>query len=142
MIFSNKDNANKAVKDLKSKGFDAIIVMADTYYKVQVGAYSVKENADKQLEKVKAAGYKDAYITTKGGTPVPSNPVVFKPYSIRVTGNSVNIRSGPSIKFSVVKKCPAGVYTIIEEASGQGANKWGKLKSGVGWVSLDVVKKI
>ena len=32
-------------------------------YRVSIGAYSVKENAEKQLEKAKAAGFKDAYIT-------------------------------------------------------------------------------
>lgn len=32
------------------------------YYRVQVGAYSVKANADAMLSKVKAAGFKDAFI--------------------------------------------------------------------------------
>ena len=31
-------------------------------YKVQVGAYSVKSNADAMLAKVKAAGFTDAFI--------------------------------------------------------------------------------
>ena len=34
-------------------------------YRVQVGAYSVKANADAMLEKVKAAGFKDAFIKTE-----------------------------------------------------------------------------
>lgn len=34
-------------------------------YRVQVGAYSVKANADAMLTKVKAAGFKDAYINEK-----------------------------------------------------------------------------
>ena len=34
----------------------------DTIYRVQVGAFRVKENADAYLEKVKAAGFPDAYI--------------------------------------------------------------------------------
>ncbi len=33
-------------------------------YRVQVGAYSVKANADAMLEKVKVAGFSDAFITT------------------------------------------------------------------------------
>ena len=33
-------------------------------YRVQVGAYKVKANAEKRLEKVKTAGFKDAFITT------------------------------------------------------------------------------
>lgn len=34
------------------------------------------------------------------------------------------------------------IYTIVSEATGQGATLWGKLKSGIGWVSLDYCKKI
>lgn len=36
-----------------------------TIYRVQIGAFKVKENADKMLEVAKALGFKDAYITTK-----------------------------------------------------------------------------
>ena len=36
-----------------------------TVYRVQVGAYSVKANAEKMLAKVKAAGFADAYIASK-----------------------------------------------------------------------------
>lgn len=35
-----------------------------------------------------------------------------------------------------------GVYTITAEKSGTGANKWGKLKSGAGWIALDCTKKV
>lgn len=38
---------------------------ADVWYCVQIGAYSVKKNAEAQLAKAKAAGFKDAYIETK-----------------------------------------------------------------------------
>ncbi|WP_425489237.1 SPOR domain-containing protein [Alkalicella caledoniensis] len=34
-------------------------------YRVQVGAYSVKSNADAMLAKVKAAGFTDAFIKTE-----------------------------------------------------------------------------
>ena len=36
---------------------------AKTIYRVQVGAYTVKANAEKQLAKIKAAGFKNALIT-------------------------------------------------------------------------------
>ena len=35
-----------------------------------------------------------------------------------------------------------GVYTIVAESTGTGATKWGKLKSGAGWISLDYTKKV
>ena len=34
-------------------------------YRVQVGAYSVKANADEMIAKVKDAGFKDAFIKTE-----------------------------------------------------------------------------
>ena len=38
-----------------------------TLYRVQVGAYRVKENADNQLAKIKAAGFADAFIVEVKG---------------------------------------------------------------------------
>ena len=35
---------------------------AAKYYRVQVGAYTVKANADRQLAKIKAAGFSDAFL--------------------------------------------------------------------------------
>lgn len=58
------------------------------------------------------------------------------------TATELNIRKGPGTNHgtngSIKDK---GVYTIVEESSGQGATKWGKLKSGAGWISLDYVQK-
>lgn len=42
-------------------------------YRVQVGAYSVKANAEAMLAKLKNAGF-DAFITTNGGTAVVADP--------------------------------------------------------------------
>lgn len=49
------------------------MVQAGGYYKIQVGAYSVKANAENMLAKVKAAGF-DAFITTEQGQAVSSTP--------------------------------------------------------------------
>ena len=36
-----------------------------------------------------------------------------------------------------------GIFTIVEESPGEGSSKgWGKLKSGAGWISLDIASKI
>ena len=37
-------------------------LVPDKLYRVQIGAYSIKENAEAQLKKAKEAGFKDAYI--------------------------------------------------------------------------------
>lgn len=55
----------------------------------------------------------------------------------------MNIRKGPGTNYGtngVIRD--KGVYTIVDEATGTGATKWGKLKSGAGWISLDYAKKL
>ena len=65
------------------------------------------------------------------------------PYKVRITATDLRIRKGPGTNTAIVQKAIApGVYTIVSEATGEGATKWGKLKSGVGWVSLDFCKKL
>ena len=65
------------------------------------------------------------------------------PYPVRITATDLKIRKGPGTDTAIVSsKIEPGVYTIIEESSGKGANLWGKLKSGIGWVSLDYCKRI
>ena len=46
----------------------------DKMYKIQIGAYSVKANADKALKEAIAKGYKDAYIVETGSVTKPSDP--------------------------------------------------------------------
>ena len=47
---------------------------AAVIYRVQVGAFSVKENEEAMMAKVKAAGFKDAFITTSGATAAATAP--------------------------------------------------------------------
>lgn len=44
-------------------------------YRVQVGAFTVKKNAENQLAKVKAAGFSDAFITTSTQTVTPKKTI-------------------------------------------------------------------
>jgi hypothetical protein len=71
-----------------------------------------------------------------------SAPVVFEPYLVNITGSPLNIRRGPGTDTAVVGSITdRGVYTIVEEANGSGAKKWGRLKSGAGWISLDYTQR-
>lgn len=64
-------------------------------------------------------------------------------YLVRVTDPALNIRKGPGTDTAVAGVIrDKGVYTIVQESSGQGASKWGKLKSGAGWISLDFAEKV
>lgn len=78
--------------------------------------------------------------STPAQQPTPGG---FQPYLVRVTASVLNIRKGPGTNYGTngaIKD--KGVYTIVDESSGNGASKWGKLKSGAGWISLDYCKKL
>lgn len=78
---------------------------------------------------------------TINGTVKVSTPT-FSTYKVRVPIKDLNIRKGPGTNYASNGFCPVGVYTIIEESNGVGATKWGKLKSGAGWISLDYAKRV
>ena len=63
------------------------------------------------------------------------------PYHVRVKITNLNIRKGPGTNYGKNGFIAPGVYTIVAESAGAGATKWGKLKSGAGWISLDYATK-
>lgn len=68
-----------------------------TLYRVQVGAYAVKANAEAALKKAKAAGFTDAFITggpapTSTSTPKPATPKPVTP-ALKV-GSRVKVKRG------------------------------------------------
>lgn len=59
-------------------------------------------------------------------------------YLVKITANVLNVRCGAGTSYDVVTQVKKGeVYTIVEEK-----NRWGKLKSGAGWISLAYTEKI
>lgn len=64
------------------------------------------------------------------------------PYKVRIKISNLRIRSGAGTNYAAKGFIAPGVYTIVDEATGTGATKWGKLKSGAGWVSLDYCTKV
>ena len=59
-------------------------------------------------------------------------------YIVKITAGSLNVRSGPGTNYSITSVVNKNEkYTIVEEKSG-----WGKLKSGVGWISLAYTQKV
>lgn len=63
------------------------------------------------------------------------------PYHVRVKITNLNIRKGPGTNYGSTGYIQPGIYTIVAESTGKGATKWGKLKSGAGWISLDYATK-
>ena len=113
----------------------------------QLGAYSVFDNAKAMADK--HPGYKiydwngkqmypEVMLETAGGM---SN--VDCPFTVKVSVPDLNIRKGAGTDTSKTGKFTGvGMFTIVEVKNGKGAAKgWGKLKSGVGWISLDFGKR-
>lgn len=64
-------------------------------------------------------------------------------YRVKITTDSLKIRKGAGTNYACVGYIKdKGVYTIVAEQNGSGVSKWGKLKSGAGWISLDYTKKL
>lgn len=104
----------------------------------QKGAFHELENAKKCADANK--GY--AVFNTSGKQVYPKTD--FSPYLVEVTATDLNIRKDPGTNYGKTGKFTGkGVFTITEERAGTGSNRgWGKLKSGVGWISLDYVKRL
>lgn len=108
--------------------------------KSQIGAFSVLANAKSLVDKnpsYKVFDESGKVVYEKGST-----STAFKPYTVRVTATDLYIRKGAGTNYGANGFITPGVYTIVAEQSGQGATKWGKLKSGAGWISLDYAKKL
>lgn len=103
----------------------------------QIGAYSILANAKAMADS--HPGYTVYDSTGKAVYPVAA---AFAPYTVQVTIRDLRIRKGPGTNYAANGYTGKGVFTIVAEATGTGASKWGKLKSGAGWISLDYAKKL
>lgn len=82
--------------------------------------------------------------TAKPNSPASTPTTTAKSYTVRVIDPALNVRADAGVANPVVTVIKnKGVYTIVEEKTVNGA-KWGKLKSGIGWINLGsaYVKKL
>ena len=92
---------------------------------------------------VQLNGIKDPNLIVVGQVlKLPGSTTGFTPYTVKVTVTELRIRSGPGTDTQAQGFIEPGVYTIVDEADGPGAKRWGKLKSGAGWISLDYAEKV
>lgn len=91
------------------------------------------------------------YVYDEEGTAIyPSSAAL--PYKVRVTLSNLKIRRKPTVDSASRGYTKAGVFTIVEEATGKTGlstgtvGRWGLLKAYEetkdGWICLDYVKKI
>ena len=108
----------------------------------QKGAFKSLENAKRCADENPGHSVFD-----ESGKAVYTRAAAFQPYLVRVSIPDLNIREAPGTdKPKTGKVTGVGVFTIIEEADGKGASRWGLLKScrekRNGWISLDHASRI
>jgi len=108
--------------------------------KSQIGAFSNLQNAINMATRYAEQGYK--VFNEQGEQVYPKAETKPKAtntsYLVKVTASGLNIRSGPGTNYKVNGVIrDKGTYTIVDTSG-----KWGKLKSGAGWIHLDYTKKL
>ena len=109
----------------------------ETLYRVQVGAYSVKNNADVQLKKVKAAGF-DTYMVKVGGLYKIQVGVYSKKANAEAMQKKLNAKgfdafittqSGSAVTTTSKKSIDTVAREVIRGDWGNGAEREKKLKA-------------
>lgn len=84
-----------------------------------------------------------AIIKNSGNTVVSADSSVATTYRVKVTANVLNVRNGAGTNYKLTGQIrDGGVYTIIEEKTGTDGNRWGLLKSRLGWICLNYTTKL
>ncbi len=109
----------------------------------QKGAFHSLANAKKCADE--NAGY--SVFDESGKVLYAGKQTVFQPYLVKVSVSDLNIRKGPGTDQAKTGKYTGkGIFTIVEEADGPGASRWGLLKAYQenrdGWVSLDFARRV
>lgn len=107
----------------------------------QKGAFKSLGNAKKCVDE--NPGYS---VFDESGKAVYTG-AAFRPYLVRVSIPDLNIRVAPGTdQPKTGKYTNIGTFTIVDEADGKGASRWGLLKSYQekrdGWISLDHTSRI
>ncbi len=110
--------------------------------KSQKGAFKSLSNAKKCADENPGHSVFD-----ESGKAVYTTAAAFQPYLVRVSISDLNIRKGPGTDHAKTGEYTGiGTFTIVEEADGKGASKWGLLKSYQenrnGWISLDFAERV
>lgn len=128
------------IRGAVSVGVPGLILEHSFHTNTKATAWLLKESNLDKLAKAEAAEIA-AYFGVKkqtGVTTTPEAKAETGAYRVKVTAFALNVRRGPGTGYNIVTVIKdKGVYTIVEEKNG-----WGKLKSGMGWISLKYTKRV
>lgn len=134
--FLSKQENLKAIAEAKAAVIADYFGISDKGQSVNQGSQSDKNNQNSQNSQNKQSTDTDSSTQNKK-----------KSYLVRVSIDNLNIRQSPTIHSAAVGFTGKGTFTITEEATGivnaaGDKSRWGKLKSGRGWICLDYAEKI
>ena len=134
--FLSKQENLKAIAEAKAAVIADYFGISDKGQSVNQGSQSDKNNQNSQNSQNKQSTDTDSSTQNKK-----------KSYLVRVSIDNLNIRQAPTIHSEAVGFTGKGTFTITEEATGivnaaGDKSRWGKLKSGRGWICLDYAEKV
>ena len=134
--FLSKQENLKAIAEAKAAVIADYFGISDKGQSVNQGSQSDKNNQNNQNSQNKQSTDTDSSTQNKK-----------KSYLVRVSIDNLNIRQAPTIHSEDVGFTGKETFTIMEEATGivnaaGDKSRWGKLKSGRGWICLDYAEKV
>ena len=134
--FLSKQENLKAIAEAKAAVIADYFGISDKGQSVNQGSQSDKNNQNSQNSQNKQSTDTDSSTQNKK-----------KSYLVRVSIDNLNIRQAPTIHSEAVGFTGKETFTIMEEATGivnaaGDKSRWGKLKSGRGWICLDYAEKV
>ena len=134
--FLSKQENLKAIAEVKAAVIADYFDISDKGQSGSQGGQSDKNNQNGQNSQNKQSTDTDSSA---------QNKKTF--YLVRVSIDNLNIRQSSTIHSAAVGFTGKGTFTITEEATGVvnaagDKSRWGKLKSGRGWICLDYAEKI
>lgn len=93
-----------------------------------------KELGVEKIAKVIVEGILNKKLTVDKATSSKSHTKVSKSFKVR-TKTSLAVRAGAGLKYRKVGTAKSSIYTI-KEVKYNGKTPWGRLNSGLGWISL------
>lgn len=112
----------------------AIIAEHSFHSNVETCRWLMDDNNLRKLARAEAACLADHFGLAVQKAPAHEELV---PYEVEVKVNNLRIRKGPGTNYGTAGTVAVGKHTIVDESTGKGATKWGKLENGAGWISLD-----
>lgn len=106
----------------------------------QKGAYNSLINAKKMADFL--LGDYNVYNDKGEEVYSPKDKELTPPYSVKITKTGIFIYKKPSKTSTKVREIEPGTFTIVEEKQVSKNVKFGKLKSGLGWIPLKDVEII